>query len=302
MEVLLWIPPGMEQNDAIGAIRSAQRWAEHLMLRFDEKDRERALWRLNAKAGHEGVQLAPEVFFVLSEAKRIALISNGAYDPTSAQLERLWDVRRCNCLPQDSQLESALSKTGVTDLWLEPASRRAGLAQTGQSLSITSLAMAYVMDGVASRLSARGFAHYLVQLNGGVLAGKGPPERKWRLGLQDPRAPGHFAIWELSEAAVMTTGDYFRFVMWDQKRVHNVVDPRTGKPASEVRSVSLRAKSALEAKALSQAFFVLGPDKGLDMLARIQEGGAVWVDAENRVGTSDGVAKSLTFRPPTDGP
>ena len=302
MEVLLWLPPATEQADAIGAIRQAQLWAERVMLAFDENDASRSLWRLNQEAGQGSVVLPPEVFYVVSEAKRVALLSNGAYDPTAAALDALWDVRESKHLPTTTQVEHALAKTAASDVWLDPASRSARLMRAGQALSVAPLALAYAMDGVAARLTARGFSHYLIVLDGGVLAGKGPPGRKWRLGLQDPRAPGHFALWELSEGALMTTGDYFDFAMVDKMRIHPIVDPRTGNPANGLRSVSLRAKSALEAKALSQAFFVLGPDQGIELLARLQKGEVVWVDAANRVGMSDGVSQSLTYRPPTDGP
>lgn len=302
MDVLVWVPPDLEPNDAIAAIRGAQRWAEQMWLRFDARTEGRPLYRLAAEAGRAEVTLGPELFFVLAEAKRIALLSDGAYDPTAAKLAALWDLGDDQSAPAASRIQEEREKTAVSDLWLDAPTRRAGLAHAGQAIDIAPLASAYAMDGVSQYLKERGMTRHLIQLAGDVLTGEGPPGRAWRLGVQDPRAPGHFALWEVSSGAVMNTGDYFRFAFVEGRRVHNIVDPRSGQPARALRSVAVHAESALEAKLLSLAFFVLGPHEGPRLLERLQQARALWVDADNRVGMSPGVAEHLIQRPPTDAP
>src|SRR4029077_7578680 len=109
-----------------------------------------------------------------------------------------------------------------------------------------------------------------------------------------------------------TAGDYERSYLVDGKRYHHIIDPRTGYPATAARSVTISAPTALQADAVDDAVFILGPDKGLALIDALDAAtdagdgrggvGAVIVDAHNRVWTSKKLeGKVHVTHPPRDG-
>jgi thiamine biosynthesis lipoprotein ApbE len=75
------------------------------------------------------------------------------------------------------------------------------------------------------------------------------------------------------------------------KRYHHILDPRTGYPAdSGLVSATVVADSSMEADALSTAVFVLGPEKGIELLSAFPGAEAVLVGADMRAYVTSGLA------------
>ncbi|MDQ7053415.1 MAG: FAD:protein FMN transferase [candidate division KSB1 bacterium] len=66
------------------------------------------------------------------------------------------------------------------------------------------------------------------------------------------------ATFELTDFAVATSGDYERYAIIDDKRYHHILDPRTGYPATDYRSVTVLAPSAEAADVWATYLFILG--------------------------------------------
>jgi thiamine biosynthesis lipoprotein len=121
--------------------------------------------------------------------------------------------------------------------------------------------------------------------------------------VRDPRGPegSFFALLAVTDHAFSTAGDYERSYVVNGHRYHHIIDPRTGYPAKASRSVTIWAKTALEADELDDAVFILGPEKGLDLVESQEGVGAVIVDAENKVWISKRLEGRLqVLRNPTD--
>jgi len=119
-------------------------------------------------------------------------------------------------------------------------------------------------SAVGTVLKNHGIKRALVSC-GSTLFAYGRPH--WPIGIQHPRKPNdEMARLDLSEYALATSGDYERCYVCEGQRYSHLIDPRTGFPVSGMASVSVIAKTALEADALSTAAFVLGVDAGRDLL------------------------------------
>ena len=101
------------------------------------------------------------------------------------------------------------------------------------------------MDRAIDLLKARGITHATVSAGGDsrLLGDKlGQP---WRIGIKNPRPHSDkdavITLLPLSDSAVSTSGDYERYFIDKQtgERVHHIINPKTGKPASEVMSVTI---------------------------------------------------------------
>ena len=84
---------------------------------------------------------------------------------------------------------------------------------------------------------------------------------------QHPRDPQRYIeVDDLGLAALATSGEYPQYFEWEGARYHHLLDPRTGYPARACASATVWAGTALDADILSTAVFVLGPERGLELV------------------------------------
>ena len=198
---------------------------------------------------------------VLVDAVRVAARTGGAYDPTILPVVRLWNFDATARLPEPEALAAAVSLVDYTAIRVTGALALA----PGQQVDLGGVGKGAVVDLIADHLTERGIERFLVEAGGDLLvAGLKPGERRWRIAVQHPRAPeAELAILEIGAAgerrAVVTSGDYERYVEADGVRYHHILDPATGWPARASVSVTVIAARAAEADALATGLFVAGP-------------------------------------------
>ncbi|MCC7074537.1 MAG: FAD:protein FMN transferase [Deltaproteobacteria bacterium] len=286
-------------------------------LLVDEDNPRSAVARINAAAGAAPVAVEPELFALLTEAVRLAKLTKGAFDITAAAYDAAWrfggdaapsvdpatgegDGRAA--VPSRKDIDRMRALVGVDDLVLDAAARTAQLKRPGSRIGLRAVARAYALERGAAVLEAAGITSFVVSAGGDLVVRGSKGDQPWMVGLQDPRAAGHFAALPVEDRVVTTTGDYEAFFFDGGVRYHNVIDPRTGQPATKCRSVSVIAKQALVAEALSRAVFVLGARDGVALVERLKDVDVVVVTADNRVVTSRAIKDVVQHRPPTDGP
>ena len=112
-------------------------------------------------------------------------------------------------------------------------------------------------------------------------------DRPWRVGVRHPRRAGLLAVVESTGGAVVTSGDYENYRIFNDQRFHHILDPRTGKPAQECQSITVIAPQTELADALATAAFVLGPEKGLNLILHFPNTDALIVDSKGRFHMTD---------------
>src|SRR6185436_16680547 len=81
----------------------------------------------------------------------------------------------------------------------------------------------------------------------------------------------------LHNAAVSTSGDAEQFVEIGGIRYSHIVDPRTGKPLTGRRSVTVVAAHGIDSDALATAVSVMDPAEGLKLIDATQSASALIV-------------------------
>ena len=302
VEILAVAAPGSAAGTA-GPFEAAFDEVRRIEALVDEADARSPVARINEAAGGAAVPIDPELFAVLSELQRLAKVTKGAFDVTAAAYGTAWHFdERTEAVPLKKDVDKARELVGFDDLVLDPAARTARLKTKGARIGVRAVARGHALERAAAVLEAKGVNDFVMTAAGDLIVRgqKGP--RPWMVGIQDPRAAGHFAALAAPASAVMTTGDYESFFFDGGVRYHNVIDPRTGQPASKCRSVTVVAKNALTAEGLSRAVFVLGAKDGLAMIERLKGVDAIVVTSDNKVVLSRGLKNTLQHRPPTDGP
>ena len=134
-------------------------------------------------------------------------------------------------------------------------------------VDLSGWAKGYAVDRLAELLDMNGLENYLIEIGGELRArGYNAEQRKFAIALESP-IPEHndkYSIVRLSDAGVVTSGDYRNYFESDGQRYSHTIDPRTGRPIShELASVTVVSDSTAYADAMATALLVLGPANGL---------------------------------------
>lgn len=235
--------------------------------------------RFNDSPAGAAVEISADFARVLRFALELAEQSGGAFDPTVGPLVELWGFGRKprgQEPPAEEEITAAREAVGREKVFFQEDGR---LVKThdGVRLDLNAVAKGYGVDAAARALSECGVKDFFVEVGGEVVArGERPGGGPWRIGVDRPRpdsAPGEVIerVLHIRDAAVATSGDY-RNYRRDEKSGEvyaHIFDPRTGRPVRRMAgSVTVIADECLKADGLATALYVLGPEEGLDWLAR----------------------------------
>lgn len=246
--------------------------------------------RVNDRAATAPVPVSAELYGIVSRSIELSVLSGGAFDITYDSVGRFYDFRRRQ-RPTDQEIVEHLSQINYRHLQLDPQARTIGFEVPGTRINLGGIAKGYAVEQVIGLLRAAGVKHALATAGGDTrLLGdhRGQP---WIIGIRDPDDSGRLITkLALDDEAISTSGDYERFFDEGGKRYHHILDPKTGKPASGVRSVTIVGPDAVMTEGLTKTVFINGAEKGMALLESLDGYEAVIVDDQRRVFFSRGLA------------
>jgi thiamine biosynthesis lipoprotein len=233
------------------------------------------------------MQPHPHLVTVLAEAGRIAQQTGGAFDVTVQPLWELYRTKRdLNRLPDEAEIREARQRVDWRRVRMTPD--RISLTGEGTAVTLNGIAQGFAADAAMAALRRAGVAHALIDAGEMSALGGKPDGAAWRVGIQHPRQPDAFvSLANLQDRCLATSGDYeTRFS--DDFLNHHLFDPRTGHSPTELASVSIAAPSAMAADALSTAAFVLGMERGMELVQSIPGTDALFVSKQGELVATGG--------------
>ena len=146
------------------------------------------------------------------------------------------------------------------------------LKKVGMLLNLGAIGKGYAVDSAVDILKKSGIKSGLINAGGDLMA-FGSKNRKipWRIGLQHPRKPEEMiASLILKNKAIATTGDYQRYFIHGKTRYHHILNPENGWPSRQAISATVIADKVTDADALATALFILGAEKGIDLINSLE--------------------------------
>jgi len=273
---------------------------ESVMTRYDESSE---LSGINKHAANKPVKVSNELFTVLSMAQKIAVLSQGAFDITFASVGYLYDYRQAK-QPDASDVLNKLSNINFRNIVLNNHKQTIYFKREGVLIDLGGIAKGYAVDQGIKLLKKSGVKFASLSAGGDMrLLGdkKGKP---WIVGIKDPRAVQnenqHVVVLPLSDTAISTSGDYERFFIDEHgDRIHHILSPKTGRSVKGVQSVTVLGPDSVTSDGLSTAIFVLGVEKGIEMVERLPGIDVVIIDALRKVHFSEGLMPPKKHIPET---
>lgn len=211
-----------------------------------------------------------ELFFVLERALEISRKTDGAFDISIGPLVKLW--RKCGSegkLPDPAQIRTALSRIGYQKILLNRMTRSVRLREPNMKIDLGGIAKGYALDEAMRILKEQGLAVAMVDGGGDLKIGDPPPGAKgWKVELaKDWTGKPH--VLYLSNIAVATSGDLYRYYQIDGERYSHIVDPTTGLGLKHSPQVTVLAPNGIDADALATAVSVMNPAQGINLIERL---------------------------------
>lgn len=264
---------------------------------------------METAAGTGGwTEISPRLYETLSLAQLIARRSDGAFDVTAGTLTELWEqARTAKVPPSAAAVEEARAHVGYESLELraveegEQTKYEARLMKAGMKIDRGALIKGLALDSIHNSWQSAHITNALADLGTSSILAVGMNEERepWQIGLRNPRGADRadiIAVLPLSNEVLSVSGDDERYFIYDGRRFHHLIDPRTGYPAETgLASAAVilplgaddlpawQGHMGLLSDMLSTAVFVLGEEAGRRLLADFSGARLILVDTNGEI-------------------
>jgi thiamine biosynthesis lipoprotein len=263
ISVELWHEDAGAAREAIEAVMAEMRRIDESMSPWIETSE---LAKINREGSLHPVAISDEMMRLLQQSLRYSQLTDGAFDISFASVGYLYDYRK-HQQPTQQQIDAHIDAVDYRAIELDTERRTVHFRKPDMRIDLGGIAKGYAVDRGADILEKRGITNAIVTAGGDSHILGDRRGRPWMVGIKNPRDRSKVAVLlPLADTAISTSGDYERFFMDGDRRVHHILNPKTGKSASEVESVSVLAPYGFDTDPLTKIFFVLGIEAGMKFI------------------------------------
>ena len=254
---------------------------------------------INKRAGEGFYTVSSDTFFVIKKSLQYAKLSKGKFDITVGPLVKLWGIGTEEArVPITSEINETLPLVDYRQVELNEDENGVFLKKHGMAIDLGGIAKGYAADEVVKILRQNGVESGIADLGGNIFVlGSKPDGKPWKIGLQNPfdTRGSIFAIVEVTDKTLVTSGPYERFFKKNEKMYHHILDTYSGFPVENgLMGVTIVSDVSIDADALSTAVFSLGLEDGMKFVEEQKHIDAVFITNDYKVYTSSGI-KNYNF-------
>jgi len=270
------------------AIEEIQR-IEKVISSWDKNSQTSAI---NKNAGIGPVNVGNELFSLIERSITLSKLTDGAFDISYASMDRIWifDGSMKN-MPSEEAIKSSVDKVGYENIVLDREKHSVFLKKKGMKIGFGGIGKGYAADRAKKLLIENGADAGIINASGDMNTwGRQPNGEEWKVAITNPmNKEKAFALLPISNMAVVTSGNYEKYVLFNGKRYTHIIDPKSGYPSSGILSVSVFAKSAELADALATSIFVMGTEVGLNRIDQLPDIECIIIDDSGTIHKSKNI-------------
>jgi FAD:protein FMN transferase len=241
---------------------------------------------INKNAGIKPVIVDEELFNLIQRAIQISKLTEGAFDISYASMDKIWKFDgTMKTKPSKDIIRQSFAKVGFQNILLNQEKHSVFLKLKGMKIGFGAIGKGYAADKAKVLLKQKGVEAGIINASGDMNTwGKQPNGKDWKVGITNPLNKNKvFTLLPIHEKAVVTSGNYEKYVTFNGQRYSHIIDPRTGYPSKGVVSASVFAPSAELADALATSIFVMGKDVGLNLINQLPQVECIIVDDTGKI-------------------
>jgi thiamine biosynthesis lipoprotein len=241
------------------------------------------------------VHVSAETLTVVQRAMQAAEETGGGFNIAIGPAVDAWRVTDGQRIPTESELDALRSLVDLHAVHADVQAQTIYLEKPGMRIDVGGIGKGYAADQAVDALRSAGAVAGVVALSGDIKTfGQLPGGRKFPVGIQHPRKEGEVLAWiDLQDEAISTAGDYERFFERDGVRYHHILDPHTLQPARSCQSVTVIAREGVWADGLDTGVFVMGPERGMELVEQLPDVEAIIVDRDGHMLVSSGLKQRI---------
>lgn len=247
---------------------------------------------INVNAGVRPVKVDAELFDLIERSIAISKLTDGAFDISYASMDNVWKFDgSMKEFPSEEAVSSSVSKVGYENIILDKNENTVYLKLKGMKIGFGGIGKGYAADKAKELLVLKGVSAGIINASGDMNTwGKQTDGEEWKVAITNPMNKGKaYGLLPVKNSAVVTSGDYEKFVTFNNKRYSHIIDPRTGYPATGMISATVFAPKAELADALATSIFVMGIEAGIDRIDQIPDVECIIVDESGNIHNSKNI-------------
>ena len=247
---------------------------------------------INKNAGIKPVRVSQELFNLIERSIGLSGLTDGAFDISFASIDKLWKFDgSMTTLPSEEAIKQSVQYIGYNNIVLNPDERTVFLKHKKTKIGFGAIGKGYAADKAKQLLISHGVSAGIINASGDLNSwGKQPDGSDWTVAITNPMNKNHaFATLPLENNAVVTSGDYEKYVEFNGVRYAHIINPKTGYPTKDIISVTVFAPKAELADALATSVFVLGKDVGINRINQLPQVECIIIDSDGKISTSKNI-------------
>ena len=253
-------------------------------------DKNSETYNINKNAGIAPVKVSRELFELIKRSMVISKLTDAAFDISYASMDKIWKFDgSMTKMPSQTDIKNSVRQVGYKNIILDTLQKTVFLKLKGMRIGFGAVGKGYAADKAKQLLMSKGVKAGIINASGDMNTwGKQPNGEDWTVAITNPMNKHKaFALLSISNKAVVTSGNYEKFVVFNDKRYSHIINPKTGYPASGIISVSVFAQSAELADALATSIFVMGVEVGVNRINQIPNVECIIIDDQGNIHTSN---------------
>lgn len=247
---------------------------------------------INRNAGIKPVKIDKELYNLIGRCFEISKLTDGAFDISFASMDKIWKFDGSMTeIPSEEATKQSVTKVGYQNTILDPENVTVFLKLEGMKIGFGGIGKGYAADKAKKLLMEKGVISGIINASGDMNTwGKQPNGEFWKVAITNPMDKNKaFALLPLKDNAVVTSGNYEKYVTFNDIRYTHIIDPRTGYPATGIISATVFPPKAEIADALATSIFVMGKDVGVDFINQLPKIECIVIDEKGEIFTSENI-------------
>ena len=242
---------------------------------------------VNLSAGAP-VEVEEEIIELLEYSKEMYSLTGGEVNIALGSVLSIWHNSRLErkAPPSQSELMEAFKHCDINNIMIDRNSSTVTLLDSEMTLDVGAVAKGFAVEKLSEYAIELGADSLVIDVGGNIrTVGEHPKDNGWVVYIQNPisNSAGNERL-DGVLGAVVTSGDYQRYYIYEGKKYHHIIDKDTLYPAEYFSSVTVACENSALADALSTALFCMSYENGVALLQNVKEvSRAVWITASGEI-------------------
>ncbi len=277
---------GKKDSDLEKLLKEDVRYIEKLFSYYNENS---FVSKLNEFAHINKVEVPQEVCELIVLSIEMGRKTDNYFDITYKSKGKVWDEKREN-IPKKEELEKLSHLVGYRNIEADCEKGKIKFLKEGVIIDMGGVAKGYSIDRAGDIMKRNGVNNFIINYGGDMLICGDKKGQPWEIGIKDPDSQGKI-LKKISIkggetcTAIATSGKYERFKILEGTVYSHIINPGSGMPANEAKSVTVVGENATEVDVLATAisasdldemFIKKIVDKFSVKIYTLSDSGSVW--------------------------